>query len=71
MVSEIQINFKKYFFVTSFYDCLNDDVTSTKDDDVLHQLISAIFIRSRDNPQINPYCITEESVEFEFVSIEN
>ena len=70
MVSEIQINFKKYFFVTSFYDCHNDDVTSTKDDDVLHQLISGIFIRSRDNP-LNPYCITEESVEFEFVSIEN
>ena len=69
-ISEAEINFEKYFFVTSFHDCHNNDVTSTKHDDVLDQLISGIFIRSRDNP-LSPYCITDGSLEFEFVNMEN
>ena len=69
-ISEAEINFEKYFFVTSFYDCNNGDVSSTEDNEVLDQLISNIFIRSRDN-RLNPSCVTEETLQFEFVDMEN
>ena len=69
-ISEAEINFEKYFFVTLFHDCHNDDVTSTENDEVLDQLISGIFIRSRDN-QLNPSCITEDSLQFEFLDLES
>ena len=39
-----------------------------EDDDVIDQLISGIFIRSKDNP-LNPSCVTDESLQFEFVNM--
>ena len=69
-ISEAEINFEKYFFVTSFDNCGSDGIAISDGSKVIDHLMSELFIRSRDNP-LNPSCITEESLQFESINMNN